>query len=296
MKTAMAEPPKSRTVRPDGEKIKRLRQAKLWRVEDLARHAKCSVKTVENVEHGGNVYMFTLAKFATALGVENASLIAGGEVPAVPPKKERRIEVNLTISIPFDDFDQSDQLVSLIEKLTAVVKAQDHIELTGLMAGSTIITLEMSEPDVHLLIAAFMSGKLDEMQVQELNLRLTHEAPDFDDDVIDLTNVAPIGKIENVHFTSTLPDDVRIAGHPTTSEEATPSEGATAEKSATKSESKPLSGKPDVMRSDELSLKDARRAGFDDLTDEIRNLAIKLKQENVVRSIDEDLTQSENES
>src|SRR5665213_3367904 len=129
MKTPMVEPPKSRTVRPDGEKIKRLRQAKLWRVEDLARHAKCSVKTVENVERGGNVYMFTLAKFATALGVENASLIAGGEMPAESPKKERRIEVNLTISIPFDDFDQSDQLVSLIEKLTAVVKAQDHIEL-----------------------------------------------------------------------------------------------------------------------------------------------------------------------
>ena len=73
MKTPMTEPPKSRTVRPDGEKIARLRQAKLWRVEDLARHAKCSVKTVENVEHGANVYMFTLAKFATALNVENSA-------------------------------------------------------------------------------------------------------------------------------------------------------------------------------------------------------------------------------
>ena len=35
------------------------------------------------------------------------------------------------------------------------------------MAGSTIITLEMSEADVHSLIAAFMAGKLDEMQVQK---------------------------------------------------------------------------------------------------------------------------------
>lgn len=290
----MVEPPKSRTVRPDGDQIKRLRQAKLWRVEDLARHAKCSVKTVENVERGGNVYMFTLAKFATALGIENSVLIAGGEMPPEPPKKERRIEVNLTISIPFEDFDQSDQLVSLIEKLTAVVKAQDHIELTGLMAGSTIVTIEMSEPDVHSLIAAFMAGKLDEMQIQEVNLRLMHESPDSDDDVIDLTNVAPIGKLEPIHFASPLSDDVRIAGDPTTSEDASPSESAAAEE-ATIPESKPLSGKPDEMRTDELSVKRVRDAGFDDLTDEIRNLAIKLKQENVARYIDEDFRQSENE-
>ena len=72
---------------------------------------KCSVKTVENVERGANVYMFTLAKFATALNVESSSLLAGAELPVDPPKKERRIEVNLTINIPFDDFDQSDQLI-----------------------------------------------------------------------------------------------------------------------------------------------------------------------------------------
>jgi predicted transcriptional regulator len=67
----MIETLKNRTVRPDGEKIKRLRLDKLWRVEDLAKHAKCSVKTVENVERGANVYMFTLAKFATAFRLTN---------------------------------------------------------------------------------------------------------------------------------------------------------------------------------------------------------------------------------
>jgi predicted transcriptional regulator len=67
----MIETLKNRTVRPDGDKIKRLRLDKLWRVEDLAKHAKCSVKTVENVERGANVYMFTLAKFATAFRLTN---------------------------------------------------------------------------------------------------------------------------------------------------------------------------------------------------------------------------------
>ncbi len=223
----MIEPLKNRTVRPDGEKIKRLRLAKLWRVEDLAKQAKCSVKTVENVERGANVYMFTLAKFATALNVESASLLAGAELPVDPPKKERRIEVNLKINIPFDDFDQSDQLIKLIESLKAIVNANDHIEVTRLMAGSTIITLEMSEADVHSLIAAFMAGKLDEMQVQELNLRLTHENLAADVDLIDLTNVKPIGKIKPMHVASDLPDDIRIAEAP-----AKPKDAATEQSTA----------------------------------------------------------------
>lgn len=176
----MVELQKSRSVKPNGEAITRLRKAKLWRVEDLAKRAGVSAKTVESVERGANVYMFTLAKFATAFKVENSVLIAGGEVPPELPKTQRRIEVNLTISIPFEEFDQSEQLISLIQSLKAVVNAQDHIELTGLMASSTVVTLEMSEADVHSLISAFMSGKLDEMQVQQLNLRLAHGAPASD--------------------------------------------------------------------------------------------------------------------
>jgi hypothetical protein len=47
-----------------------LRVEKGWRVEDLVRKAKCSVRTVENVERGASVHLFTLGKFADALGVE----------------------------------------------------------------------------------------------------------------------------------------------------------------------------------------------------------------------------------
>ena len=60
----------TRTVRPDTEAIKRLRLGKGWRAEDLATKAICSVKTIENVERGANVYLSTLAKIAKALGVE----------------------------------------------------------------------------------------------------------------------------------------------------------------------------------------------------------------------------------
>jgi transcriptional regulator with XRE-family HTH domain len=200
MKTPTVSPPKTRSVKANGEEIARLRQAKLWRVEDLARKARVSVKTVENVEHGANVYMFTLAKFATAFDVESQSLIAGGTiVQPLPPKKERRIEVNLTISIPYEDFDESEQLVSLIDSLKAVIQAANAITPKAAMAGSTIITLEMSEADVHSLIAAYMAGKLDEMQVQELTIRLTHEVTHSDYMLID------------INFATNLPENAQTA-------------------------------------------------------------------------------------
>lgn len=161
---------KSRTVRPDAEAIKRLRLEKGWRVEDLAKNAKCSAKTVENIERGASVYLFTLAKFATALGVEYALLVAGGEPQAESQTKERRFQVQITLSIPFEEFDQTEQLVSLIDLLKRLLPAKDALEVKGLMAGSTIITLEMSEADVRALISAFNAGKLDEMLVAAILL------------------------------------------------------------------------------------------------------------------------------
>jgi serine/threonine protein kinase len=84
--------------------------------------------------------------------------------------KERRVEVTVTVSIPFEEFDQSEQLVGLIELFSRLVKAKDAIEVNGLVPGSTIITLEMSETDVRALISAFMIGKLDELPIEAIRL------------------------------------------------------------------------------------------------------------------------------
>jgi transcriptional regulator with XRE-family HTH domain len=82
---------KNRTVTPDGKAIQRLRIEKGWRVEDLAKKAKRSLKTVENIERGANVYLCTLTTFAQALGVEVSTLMTGS-VPDEPISKERRIK------------------------------------------------------------------------------------------------------------------------------------------------------------------------------------------------------------
>ena len=151
----------------------------------------------------------------------------------------------MTFSFPSEDFDQSGQLISPIESLKEVIKAQNHVEPTRLMAGSTIITLEMSEADVHSLIAAFMAGKLDEMQVQELNLRLTHETPksdspksdSYEDDLAAL-DLSGIEFTEHRLSIEPITDDVRIAEDHAIPKDAD-AEEATADEDAEVPESKP---------------------------------------------------------
>jgi transcriptional regulator with XRE-family HTH domain len=165
---------KNRTVTPDGQAIQRLRIEKGWRVEDLAKKARCSLKTVENVEKGQNVYLYTLSKFAQALGVEVSALVPG-TAPPDPPKKERRFKVQLTLDIPFEEFDESEHLVSLLDMLKQIVHAKHEITVAGVEEGSTIITLEMSIDDIQSLIDVFIptirdKDELDAFRVEQLKL------------------------------------------------------------------------------------------------------------------------------
>ena len=86
-----------------------------------------------------------------------------------------------------------------------------------------------------------MAGKLDAIQVQELNLRLTHEAAATDDDVIHLTNVdlTKGTPIRPTYFASSnLPDNVRIA-EDTEKPKDSAAEQATADEDAKVPERKP---------------------------------------------------------
>jgi transcriptional regulator with XRE-family HTH domain len=171
----MADQVKNRSVAPDGKAVQRLRIEKGWRVEDLADKAKCSLKTVENVERGRNVYLYTLNKFAKALGVEPSTLMAGAALPD-PPKKERRFKVQFTLEIPFEQFDESMHLVSFLNMLRDYLQAKDEITVVGVQEGSTIITLEMSLDDIQRLIDVFVSRRreveagLDAFGVESLKL------------------------------------------------------------------------------------------------------------------------------
>lgn len=145
--------PKSRTVKPNGDTIKRLRTEKGWRVEDLAKKMECSSDTVENAERGENVYMFTLNKFAEVLGVEYKLLITG-DIP--PPKQEKRFKLHLILEGDIETIDQSVQLANMIELLRRLLGTGDDIEPTDVKNGSVRITLEMSQEDIKTLLSLMM--------------------------------------------------------------------------------------------------------------------------------------------
>lgn len=127
----MAKKMKNRTVAPDGQAIQRLRIEKGWRHEDLARKVGCSLKTVENVEHGENVYLFTIQNFAQALGVEVTTLLKGASPPPPPRASQRTWEITFKVSTPYEEFDQSTDLTklfsTLIERLGGVVVEPEEV-------------------------------------------------------------------------------------------------------------------------------------------------------------------------
>lgn len=167
----MDAPPKNRTVKPNGDTISRLRKAKGWRVEDLALKARCSVKTVEKVERGADVYLLTLNRFATALGVEYAAVVLGGDLPPEPPKPQSTIQMQFVLSIPFQAIDKSERVVAFIEFLKQFMLDGGDIDVISVRPGSTIITVEMSLENMLALLTAYSEGKLRGMLCHELRFK-----------------------------------------------------------------------------------------------------------------------------
>jgi len=236
-------PEMGRTVRPDAEAIKRLRVAKGWTVEDLAGKAICSPKTLQNIEKGNRVYLSTLSKLAKPLAVEIMTLVQGGKPPTQPPeppKPQSGIQMQFVLSIPFDQFDESEQLGGFIEFLKQFMKGGGNINVVGVAPGSTIITVEVSIDDMLALSSALSEGKLAEMLCDELRLRFKPEPIVLDPDVLDLTDVTPLpGGIPQSPGTASISDDVRVADDATRPEEAKSPEDAPIEEDVTLPKGKP---------------------------------------------------------
>ena len=106
--------------------------------------------------------------FAVALGVANAKLVSGGTVEVETPKPERGVEVRITVSMPFDEFDQSVQLVNLLDYLIKNVPLTNIIVVKDIASGSTTITIELSEEDAAALHDALTSGKLKDLPIDRI--------------------------------------------------------------------------------------------------------------------------------
>jgi transcriptional regulator with XRE-family HTH domain len=164
---------KSRSVTPDGKEIARLRVAKGWRQEDLARKSGSSEKTIKNLELGKPCYVCTIARVAEALKVDVASLLSGQAEDFSPKPDERpprRFEVQITLSFPFEAFDESEQLVGLIAQLGNLIGTRSAVDVVRVTNGSVKVTIELSESDVLRLMASHLDNELQGLGITSVKV------------------------------------------------------------------------------------------------------------------------------
>jgi transcriptional regulator with XRE-family HTH domain len=179
-----------RTVSPNPERIRQLRINNGWSAEQFASKARCSYKTIENIEDGRPAYVATLKKLADALKVQLETICccaapqeqpsAAAPPPSIPnPPKQQRVAIK--VEGPFEDFNECKDLVDFIRTLLRLIRPGQHFDVTGIEPGSVIISLAVSDDDAHRMIAALAEGKLAELygQVESVTFE-DMEVPEID--------------------------------------------------------------------------------------------------------------------
>lgn len=154
-----------RTVRLDGAAAGRLRVERGLNVEEVAKAAKCSAKTVRNAEAGRPVYLVTARHLAAALGVEPAALLLD---PPPAPLRGKTYEITLRLTTPFDQFDETDDLRALMRAIATRLGGEDDMEPKRIAPGSTLVTLEVTEEQLVRLLRGFAEGLLDDLGVVQV--------------------------------------------------------------------------------------------------------------------------------
>lgn len=154
-----------REIEPDGAKIRNLREARGWQVQDLADKAECSLKTVNNVEKGRPCFKSTLVRFAKVFGVQYDALLPQGavstETQGTPPAKpDPLVMITINLTIPFQDFDETDELTALIKHVKGLIMKKDDFVDVTVKNGSTIIVITMTETEALQFTEAYGDGKL----------------------------------------------------------------------------------------------------------------------------------------
>jgi transcriptional regulator with XRE-family HTH domain len=159
-----------RSVRPDGEAVRRARLTKGWRVEDLASHSDCSIGTVENVERSEDVYVNTLASIALALKVGYATLLAK---PETSPCADGNLRTKAFIIIS-TNLDDPLPVRQVVDELTARVPLVDEVVVGTTQVGrfrfapdgGLLINMTLTYRDARELSAKYHAGELASLDVR----------------------------------------------------------------------------------------------------------------------------------
>lgn len=143
-------------VKVDGSALERLRKAAGLTIDDLANKSGVSTRTLNSYTAGKEARISSLKYVADALGVEFRSLLKeppSKELPQSPV--EKRVEIDINVSIPYEMFEQSSQLAAFLAMLQSVLNPQSNIKVISVKEGSTIIAVEMDIEDVVKLLELF---------------------------------------------------------------------------------------------------------------------------------------------
>jgi len=146
-------------------KLENLRIARGWSREQLAAKAIVSTRTLDSIMAGKQAVLSTFSKLATALQTPVNTIVDGFELPQAP--YGRSWSITISISTPYDEFDETKDLPQLLKKLLERLGG-DEIWGAKASAGSTKILFYLTDEQYAKLMSEYESGNLDDLNIIEL--------------------------------------------------------------------------------------------------------------------------------
>jgi transcriptional regulator with XRE-family HTH domain len=148
--------------------LEKLRVARGWSREQLASKAIVSTRTLDSIMAGKQAVLSTFSKLAKALDTPVNTIVEGYEVPE---PNTRLWSVTITISTPFDSFDEVDGLPEFLTKLLQRIGGNE-VGGPDVFPGSTQISLYLTESQYYKLMHEYEAGNLNDLGVIDINVSM----------------------------------------------------------------------------------------------------------------------------
>jgi len=146
-------------------KLESLRIARGMSRQKLADKAIVSPRTLDSIMAGKQAAISTFSKLAKALDAPVESILEGYEDPDAPI--ERLWKVTITISTPFDRFDETKDLPVFLSRLSSLLGG-DGISCINVKPGSTKINVDLTNDQVINIVTTYLRRRLDVLKVRQI--------------------------------------------------------------------------------------------------------------------------------
>ena len=190
-----------RTLAVNGGLVRQLRLQKGWSPEQLASHARCSVKTVKNVEASKKIYLATLNKIAHALGegsdpgklLKRRADYVQEAIPLNAATMPTRVDVIFQGDI--QELDEVEDLQGWMRQLVRGGKVRGKIIVIAVTEGSIRVEVEMSDTDCLSLIGSYIGDNLNTLDILYMHVPIV--SPAYESDLISMPVLHPLMEPQN---------------------------------------------------------------------------------------------------